>query len=659
MCGIAGLVEREPQPGVLLAMTEAQAHRGPDDQGHDWVVGPDGWHVGLGSRRLAIIDLSSAGHQPMRAGEDLIVYNGEVYNFLELRSEVESRAPLRSGTDTEVVLGLLAERGVSALGRLNGMFGLAFWDASEGELLLARDRFGIKPLYYWLGPGGRLAFASELKALLHCGIPTSIDPAVLATYLSFGYVAGDASLLRGVRRLAPGHMLRWRRGKARIEPFRDTLPRPDPSMDEVEAAIELRNRARDSVRRQLVADVPVGVLLSGGLDSSSILGLAAAETSTPLRAYTIAFRAEDARLEQNPDDARYARAVAAHFGADLREFEVTPDVVARLPYVAWHLDEPIGDPAAILTLTICEAAADESTVLLSGQGADELFAGYRVNLYDRVAGVVANLPLSLRRVLGETADLFPALAKTAGIRPGLPLAAQRAMRTILDRVDLPREDRYVAMRNAYHFAWSDLCELLVPDVLEHVDPGDGWRAHRRAFAEAVGRPFFDRMLHVDVRTFLLDQNLAYTDRMSMAASIEMRVPYLDDAVADFALTIPERLKVRRLHGKHILRRAMEGVAPYEVIRRRKAGFGAPIRRWLQADLRGTVREVLSGGVIRERGLLRPEPVARLLEEHAAGAADHSYRIWTLLGLELWARSFLDRPVKIRSAAAPAPHPAPA
>lgn len=639
MCGIAGIVGLERDRSALEAMLETIRHRGPDDEGRVWIRAPGGWEVGLGSRRLAILDPTPAGHQPMACGSDRLTYNGEVYNFKELRAELESRGEsFRSGTDTEVVLRLLSRGGSRALSRLNGMFALAFWDASAKELLLARDRFGIKPLYYWLTGDGRLLFASELKSLLAAGLDPEIDVEELPAYLSFGYVPGERTLLRGVRRLPPGCLLRWKAGRVSVERFRDVVPDPQPVSDEADAAIELRERLRDAVRRQLVADVPVGILLSGGLDSSALLALATWEVSGPVRAYTVAFRDEDARLEQNPDDAAFARRVASHFGAELREFEVAPDVAELLPRVAWHLDEPLGDPAAILTLIIAEAAAPECTVLLSGMGADELFAGYRVQRFDEWARAAERLPRAARAALAAGTGLLPAVARSGLVRPGLPLAAHRTLRALLDNLSLPREERYAAFRSSPYFQGPLLLEILGPE------PRAAAASSTAAFLDAFRRHphagFFDRMLHVDLATFLKDQNLLYSDRLSMAASVEMRVPYLDDVVADMALRLPRELKVRGLRGKYLLRRAMDGVVPHEILTRRKAGFGAPIRRWLQQELRDRARELLLGGELVKRGLVQPGVVGRVLEEHAAGSRDHSYRVWSLLGLEIWCRAVL-------------------
>jgi asparagine synthase (glutamine-hydrolysing) len=635
-------------------MLDAMAHRGPDDAASQWMPAADGWHVGLGYRRLAILDLSPAGNQPMQVGHDVMVYNAETYNFIELRAELEAAGvPLRSTGDTEVVLQLLhrSKEPAAALARLNAMFGLAIWFGERDELVVARDRFGIKPVYVWTGPDGSLAFASELKALLAGGIPAELDPEPLASYLGFGYLPGGRTLIKDVRQLAPGHLLRWSAGRVSIEPFRDHAPRPPVSMGEAEAAAELRERLTDAVHRQLIADVPVGVLLSGGIDSSTILALAAAETSGPVHAYTIGFRDEDARTEQNPDDAHFARRVAEHFGADLHEFVVDPEIVDLLPRVAYHLDQPLGDPAAILTLIISEAARDECTVLLSGQGADELFGGYRGHLYDRLGAGLARAPRPVRGMLGAGFDVLPRLASRGAPKAGLLMAAHRAGHSLLDHLDLPRDRRYVAIRSSGTFQPGEVDRLLAPGVGDASEAAV-WGPHLRGFD--VPGAFLNRVLNVDLETFLEGQNLLYSDRLSMAASMEMRVPFLDDVDADFALALPPELKLKGFHGKHVLRRAVDGLIPREVIKRRKAGFGVPIRRWMRTDLGEMLGDLLGQDAVSARGLLQPDEVARLLSEHRSGARDHTYRLWTLLGLELWCRAFLDDARSGHSAASAAP-----
>ncbi len=642
MCGIAGLVGRR-QPERLQAMLDLIAHRGPDDQGQTWVEASTGW-VGLGNRRLSVLDLTRAGHQPMERDGRVLAFNGEVYNFRELRRQLEQCGErFVSGTDTEVVLAVLNHYGTDGLRRLNGMFALAWWDPTSDSVVVARDRFGIKPLYYSAREEG-LVFASEAKSVVAVGPPPQLETAALPSYLAFGWVPGDRTLFRGVRELPPGHVLRWSRGSCCVEPFRDTAPRPEPGLSMGSAAAELQRRLSDAVDRQLVADVPVGVLLSGGLDSTAVAALAARTSSKPVTAYTIAFREEDAATEQNAQDAYFAQRASDQLGLDLREIRVSPRVSDLLDRVSWHIDDPVADPAAILTLMISEAAASEVTVLLSGHGSDELFAGYRVYIYHRVAELLRRQPGLARDAESRIADLLPQVAQRLPQRaqPGLFLAAHRASRMVLDHLDDGPEDRYLAFRSGYYFPDGGLGDLLTPEVREAVADEDPASVHRQAFVAQDDLDFLDRMLYVDFKTFLASDNLPYSDRMSMAASVEMRVPFLDDAVADFALSLPENLKLRGLRGKAVLRASMRGVVPDEVLRRRKAGFGLPIRAWLGNDLLPLVNDLLSSAWLHDTGLFCPGAVRRLVDEHRTGAADHTYRIWTLLTFALWWQTHISK-----------------
>jgi asparagine synthase (glutamine-hydrolysing) len=637
MCGIVGIVG-EREPSALQAMLDSIAHRGPDDEGQEWFESREGSHVGIGNRRLAIIDLSPAGHQPMSAGDCTLVYNGEVFNFPSLRSELQDLGDtFVSGTDTEVVLRAYSRKGVRGLQELNGMFALALWDARNEELVVARDRFGIKPLYWWWD-GRRLVFASEAKALFEAGVPAKLNRAELPAYLSFGWVPGSDTLFEGVHELPPGGILRWRDGRVTVESYRDVVPDPLEGLDAQQAAAELADRLSDSVRRQLIADVPVGVLLSGGLDSSAIAALATRHADRPPKAFSIAFKPEDARTEQSSEDAHYARRLADQLGMELHEFVIDSSIVDMLGTVAWHLDEPVADPAAILTLLISRAAADDVTVLLSGQGSDELFGGYRMHVYDRVARRIAHVPAAVRKGAVAALGVLPSMARNIpGPAAGLTLAAHRTTEAIVRLSPLPPEQRYVAFRSAPYFSVGDLGGLLLPGY--HSNGFEPHRAHLGAFQRHPELGFFDRMLYVDFKTFLLNQNLLYSDRLSMAASIEMRVPFLDDRVADFALRIPERLKVKFLRGKRVLRDAMAGTVPDEIIARRKAGFGAPIRSWLKGDLRPLVEETLSEAWLKETEIFEPSLVRRLVDEHCSDVADHTYRLWTLLSFALWQRTF--------------------
>ena len=641
ICGIAGQVD----PELLSRMTAIVRHRGPDDGGT--YISPDG-QAGLGNRRLSIIDLSPAGHMPM-SNEDgtlWITYNGEDYNFRELREDLVRRGHrFQSGTDTEVILHLYEEHGVEAFKRLNGMFALAIWDTRRQELVLARDRFGVKPLYYTV-VDGRLLFGSEIKSLLlDRHVPREPDLEAIHYFMAHLWVPGPGTMFKQIFKLPPAHYLRWCEGRFEVRPYwtiewsEDTETRPD------DLAHELRAILSRAVERHLIADVPVGLYLSGGLDSSTLLGLMSQITRAPVEAYTIAFREDDARLEQaGSDDARYAELVARHFGATFHPILVEPDVVALLPRVLWHLDEPVADPAAISTLLIAEAAQPRLKVLLSGQGADEVFAGYRVHLSDRFSRMLVLIPPPLRHwVLGPAMRGLAANAeRISGVHPGYLLAFQRYFDKVLSGLDLSPEERYIFNRSYY--AHSELLALYRPDLRAEFGAYAAGRRHREYFAEVPQANFVNRMLHVDLKTFLPELNLTYGDKLSMAASVETRVPFLDYELVEFMARVPSRLKLHGLTGKYLLRRAVADLLPPPILRRRKVGFGAPIRKWLGDDLVEMVDDLLSPAAVRARGYFDPEAVRGLVERDRQGREDNTYRIWALLTLELWHRIFVDGPV---------------
>ena len=639
ICGIAGHADGE----LLTGMNASLHHRGPDDGGI--YLSPDG-RIGLGNRRLAIIDLSAAGHMPMStpAGDIWITYNGEVYNFPELRRELEQKGVrFVSATDSEVVLHLYAEYGMEAFERLNGMFALAIWDARREQLILARDRLGIKPLYY-TSVNGDLLFASEIKAFLrHPQFQTRIDPESLHYYLTHLWVPGPGTMLEGVRKLAPGHTLCWRDGATEIKPFWQIAWSESARGTPAELADELRSILARAVKRHMIADVPIGLFLSGGLDSTTLLALMSQASPQPVAAYTIAFREEDARLEQSAgEDVKFAELAARKYGANFHRIEVDPQVADLLPRVVWHLDEPVADPAAINSLLISEAAQGQATVLLSGQGADEVLAGYRVHQADRYSRLLSIFPKGFRNgMMSRGLHALPRLAeKIPGLHPGVMLAVNRYFGKILENLPLAPEERYIANRSYY--SQSDLLRLYRAELRADFARFDAGARHRAYFAETADQDFTNQMLHVDLKTFLPELNLTYSDKLSMAASIETRVPFLDNEVVDFLSGIPADLKLRGFTGKYLLRKAAASLAPTPIIRRRKAGFGAPIRKWLSADLQPLMADVLSPASIKQRGYFEPDAIHKLQARHQAGLQDNTYQLWALLVLEIWCETFLDR-----------------
>ena len=642
MCGIAGMAGVRDS-ALLDAMLKIARHRGPDDQGTYLSSGTSSANqVALGNNRLKVLDLTSAGHQPMSSpdGAVWVVYNGEIFNFAALRDELLADGwSFRSQSDTEVLPLLYLKYGAGMVERLNGIFAFAIWDAREKKLLIARDRMGVKPLYYATA-GDRLYFASEAKSLLLAPeLRPEIDPAALSEYLTLLYVPNPGTMFRNILKLQPGCRLTWQDGKITIDRYWDAASRmPRMQGNEQDVREQCYAVLKDAVRRQLVSDVPIGFFLSGGLDSSALVACAAEVHNGPLRCYTIAFQKEHARMEQSGDDRSYAKLVAERFGAEWHELEVAPDVTSLLPKVIWHLDEPIADHAAIATYLICREAKSSATVLLSGQGADELFAGYRVHLVEKLGRRLRLLPPNVRE------KLFPALLQTIshygarmpGLSPGLIMAACRYSGKVLRSSGLSPQGQYIGMRS--YLDAVDLRSLLKPEVLAASRPPD--LMLREHFSAAASLDFVDQMLYVDQQTFLPDLNLAYTDKLSMAASVEARVPFLDHVVIDFMRQVPPKLKLHGYTQKYILKKAMADVLPKEVISRRKAGFALPVRSWLRNELREMVGDLLSEKRVRERGLFEPSAVMKMVRDNGK-SRDYTLQLWSLLTLELWQQTFID------------------
>lgn len=650
MCGIAGMAGTKDAE-LLNEMLRITAYRGPDDSG-TFVTGTSMRNsAAIGNNRLKILDLSAAGHQPMISpdGNIVVVYNGELFNYIELRDElIADGCVFRSHSDTEVLPLLWLKYGERMVEHLNGMFAFAIWDKRSDQLFIARDRLGIKPLYYAVR-GERIYFGSEIKSLL---LAPDVNPEIelggIREYLSLRYVPNPGTLFRDVKKLQPGCTLTWHNGAFRIQRFWDgSLPVSPLQGSEKDLIHQCREVLRDSVRRQLMSDVPVGFFLSGGLDSSALLACASELHAGPLRCYTISFRDRDARLEQCGEDAYYAKRVAAHFGAECQEILVDPEVTDWLPKVIWHLDDAVSDHAAIATWLISREAKSTSTVLLSGQGGDEIFAGYRVHLVGKYPKWPALLPPAMRRKLlispveglGRLAARFPAIS------PGLILAFCRYSTQALRQAGLSQAEQFAGMRS--YLDEGDFRGLLTPEVFAASRPHD--EVLLQHFEEASRLDPLDQLLYVDQQTFLPDLNLAYSDKLSMASSIEVRVPLLDNNVIDFMQRIPASLKLRGYNQKYILRKAMEDVLPREIIHRRKAGFGLPVRSWLRNEMRDMMGDLLSEKRVRERGLFQPAAISRLIHENQTGIRDHTFSLWSVLTLELWQQTFIDAPKRVLTA----------
>jgi asparagine synthase (glutamine-hydrolysing) len=650
MCGINGVVncgDRE----TLARMTRVQAHRGPDDSGLWDRRFPDGSYIGLGSRRLAILDLSPVGHMPM-CNEDRtiwITYNGEIYNFAELRHELESKGHrFASHTDTEVIIHLYEDEGPDCVKRLNGMFAFAICDlrSATPTLFMARDHFGVKPFYYF-HDGRRFAFASEVKALLQVpGIEAELDPASLHQYLTFLWVPDPKTMFRRIMKLPAGHYATLRNGELKLTQYWDlTFPPASQTYarSEADLAADVRWRFRRSVEGQMVSDVPIGAFLSAGLDSSSIVAMmcAAAERGAsarqPVRTYTITFPRKYRVGETTLDDPEVAARLARHLGCENTRIVVEPDVTDLLPRLVWHMDEPTADPAIITAYLVCREARKQATVLLSGVGGDELFAGYRKHVAHYWAQAYQRLPSSARSMAEA------ALAALPGLR-GTPLKGRLRLGKKMGRsASLDPVDRFIA--NCTYLDAEQKSGLYTSAMMAEVSASDPSGQHRAAFNRVGDADFLHQMLYLDTKIFMASLNLTYNDKMSMASSVEVRVPFLDRELAEFvAWNIPPEMKLKgflRPTTKYVFRKAMHDILPREVLQQPKAGFAAPVDYWLAHDLKEMVDDLLSPAQLRHRGLFQPAAVQRYIDEHRSGRHDWSMQLWQFLTLELWMQTFLD------------------
>jgi asparagine synthase (glutamine-hydrolysing) len=643
MCGIVGGVNW----GSLMALKKGnlvQACRGPDDSGVWETNLSDNTWVGLGNRRLAIIDLSEAGHMPMGSedGKTWITYNGELYNLHELRSELMSRGHhFRSNTDTEVVLRLYLEFGPDCLNKMNGMFALAIWDGHKECLFLARDHFGIKPLYY-RQVGEKLVFASEIKALLTLtNERVNVDHEALHQYMSFLWVPDPLTMFKGVYDLPAGCYATWKHGAFQITKYWDLHPPMAGAvfpLGEDELIEAIQEKFRKSVQAQTISDVPLGAFLSAGIDSSSIVAMLSEMQSTPVRTFTIAFPRQHTIGQATLDDTDVARRTASHFNCIHSEIKVEPDVTALLPKLIWHMDEPVADPAIIAAYLVCKEASKNVSVLLSGVGGDEVFGGYRKHRTQHWARLYRRIPSLARHHLIEPAILsIPAMRNTFA-KDYVRLAQKAARSWSLSPVD-------GFMMDCTYLTELQKAVLYTEEFYNHTNGLDPWNQHRSHFQEVSHADFLNQALYVDIKSFMASLNLKYNDKMSMASSVEVRVPFLERHLVEFVVqNVPPHLKVNGMlkpKGKYILRKAVKDILPAEVLQQPKAGFGMPIDHWLANDLRDMTGDLLSDKVVRDRGYFRPQTVRKLLEEHRSGRHDWSMQIWQLLTLELWHRSFVD------------------
>lgn len=627
----------------MLATIE---HRGRDDEGvwTSLTIDRSAQRVCLGHRRLAIIDTSSAGHQPMLSadGRYVITFNGEIYNYRELREELKSKGhPFRTDTDTEVLLAAFAEWGAGCLPHLNGMFAFAVWDNQERTLTLARDHVGIKPLYYAHlpsknGRGSSFIFASEIKAILATGLAErAVDTEGMHQFLTFLWVPDPNTLFKGIKTLPPAHMLTIRDDEVSLSEWWDvSFDHIEEGRSEAwwqERVLETLDRV---VQMEMVADVPLGSFLSGGIDSSSIVAMMKNHSSgRRIGTYTVGTEGEDLRYDIIPDDVRWARQVNQHLGTDYHEIMLNPAVAELLPKLVYHMDEPAID-MAIPSYLVSQAARETLTVMLSGMGGDEVFAGYPRQLAMKIAGAFDPVPQLLRRPLMKTLER----ALPGGL-PGRLTAPLRNAKKFARSAALDFEDRYLG----YGTYFTDLGkhQLYTNDLRAATREMDAYAAHRRYFAKVQNVAPLNRLLYVDLKTFLPCLNLITTDKTSMAANLEVRVPFLNREMIEMAARMPPRLKLHGFKRKYILKRALEKLLPYQVVWRKKAGFGAPIRSWLRGPLRPLIADLLSEETVKCRGLFRPAEVKRIVNANLSGREDNNLQVFQLLNLELWQRQFID------------------
>ncbi|HDL19208.1 MAG TPA: asparagine synthase (glutamine-hydrolyzing) [Bacteroidetes bacterium] len=624
MCGICGVSfksnEKKVDQSLLVRMNDTITHRGPDDQG----AYADG-NFGIGMRRLSIIDLSS-GHQP-QFNEDrslAIVFNGEIYNYRELRDDLLVKGhKFQTDSDTESIIHAYEEYGVGCLKKLNGMFGFTIYDRKKKQLFIARDRVGIKPLYYY-EDGQTFAFASEIKPILQIpGIDRSIDMEALNLFLTFEYIPSPYSIFKKVRKIPPGHFLIYRNQKIKIEKYWDVDFSRQPEQQSVSEE-ELRELMRDAVRLRLVSDVPLGAFLSGGIDSSTIVGLMAGLMDRPVKTFSIGFE------DQSYNELNYARTIAKKFNTEHTEFIIQPDAIDLVEKLVYHLDEPLGDFSIFPTYLVSKMARDYVTVILSGDGGDELFAGYDTYIADKLANRFKKIPGFLRNgVIKPVVNLFPPQEQKKGII--------NKMRRFMEGMDYPEDLQHV--RWMIFLSEVDRRMLFNEEVSRSVNGKETYEFIRQYFRQSQPVDRLNRQNFVDYKTYLVDNILVKVDRMSMATSLEARVPFLDHRVVEASFRIPGNLKIQGKDTKYILKQTMKDILPDEIIHRDKQGFSIPIKNWLREELRPMMQDVLHPDKLKQQGIFDSVFVNRLVGEHVRGTENHSHRLWALMMFELWYDQF--------------------
>ncbi len=632
MCGINGIAfssrsGRTVSRPQLEAMRDVIRHRGPDDEG----IFIDR-NVGLGHRRLSIVDVA-AGHQPMTNEDDTlhIIYNGEIYNHADYREWLESRGHVyKTHCDTETILHLYEEHGVDCVEHLRGMFAFAIWDQRKQELFIARDRLGVKPLYYFHADDGSLYFGSEIKTIFAAdALKPELNYAALPDYLANHAPSGETTLFAGVKRLLPGHTLVWRDGKINIKRYWDVsfVKARDEGFSDKDYIEQWTELFRTSVKLRLMADVPLGMFLSGGIDSSAIAAMMSGMVDEPIKTFSVAFR------EREANELEYARLVAEKYKTDHHEILVSPeDFFSALPNLIWHEDEPLAHPSSVALYFVSHLASQNVKVVLTGEGSDELLAGYA-----RYKKTVFNLEFGARYQSLTTAGIRKTIQSgIAGMSPGSKLR-QKLSRTFLaltPDIETIYFDNFAVFPRAMHAA------LLTAETRDHVGQSDPYTEVKALLEQTDAQSLLDRLLYADIKTYL-HELLMKQDQMSMAASIESRVPFLDHKLVEFTASLPERLKLRGWTTKYILRQSMKGVLPEAILTRPKMGFPVPIGTWFRGPYSYFLDEYVLSSRTLERGIFEPDFVRDLVRRHQSGGENHDERLWALVNFEMWQRRFFD------------------
>ncbi len=627
MCGLAGFTGFDNKRELAMYANDIQKHRGPDHQ-EIWYDN----YIALAHQRLSIIDLSSSANQPMHKRDLVIIFNGEIYNYKSLKRDLEKThgVHFKTQSDTEVVLEMYAKHGSNCLDQLIGMFALAIYNKKTRHLFIARDHFGIKPLFY-TKIGENFAFSSELKTLVGCpGFNQAINPKSLVSSLNYVWVSGSETMFKNCHKLPPAHFLELSpQSQLTVKKYWDLNSSTGPRL---RSADEVAQIMENSISRHMIADVPVSSFLSGGLDSS-LISVVAKKHNPQLSTYTIGTNSEDKRGESMPDDEKYANTLADTYGFDHHVIRITPDILKELPKMVWSLDEPIGDPAAINTYLICKAARNKGVkVLLSGMGADEIFFGYRRQKATMLALKYNKLPDPVKKVIRKIVEVLPVKIGATGFKLG------RWAKRFITFTDLPVDETY--MKSYSYYSDDEFRDLLKPDYWKYIDQIK--IEHSDVFNSGYIGDTVNQICHTDINMFMLGLNLTYSDRASMAASVEVRVPFIDRDVITKAMQIPGSLKFSKRRSKYILKKAAEKYLPKSIIYRPKASFGAPIRSWISGDLRPLVDELLSEKNIKRRGFFNYPFIKKMIDDDRKGVRDNAYQLYQLLTLELWFRQFVDR-----------------